>query len=371
MYTRRTYSIGTLLKWTRYDILSFLILATIPVILYTVFRWYWLHLPWLPIGLVGTAVAFIVGFKNNASYARLWEARKIWGGIVNASRSFAMMTNDFITNEHTDNKLSEAELFGIRKELILRHVAWMSALRHALRAPKPWEITTIRKADQEYMRKFDIRERTYTLEQELDGYVSDKEKAFILSKKNKQAACINLQSKQLRRLKEGGYIWEFSFLEMEKMMVEFYALQGKVERIKNFPYPRQFATLNRYFVWIFIFLLPYGIMHEFDKIGKQIINLTETWKVNGILPEGGYHYLIELIGENFVWFTIPFSIVISWVFHTMERIGDVSENPFEGSSNDVPITTMARGIEIDIRQIIGEDDESIPNPIETKYDTQL
>lgn len=368
MYTKRTYSIGKMLKWTRHDILWFLLISLIPVVLYTVFRWYWLHLPWLPIGLVGTAVAFIIGFKNNASYDRLWEARKVWGGIVNASRSFAIMANDFITNERADKKLSEEELFSIRKKLIMRHVAWMSSLRHALRTPKPWEITTIRKAEKEYMKKFNIHERLYTLEQELEGYVSDKDKEFILNKTNKQTACITLQSKHLRQLKEDGYIWEFSFLEMEKMMVEFHTLQGKVERIKNFPYPRQFATLNRYFVWIFVILLPFGMMNEFDKIGLSIVENMQQYKP---YPNSGFHHIIELIGQHFVWFTIPFSVIISWIFHTMERIGDVSENPFEGNGNDVPITTMARGIEIDIRQIIGENHETIPNPIETKYNTQL
>ena len=368
MYTQRTYSIGGLLKWTRYDILWFLFLSVIPVVLYTVFRWYWLHLPWLPIGLVGTAVAFITGFKNNASYDRLWEARKVWGGIVNASRSFAIMTNDFITNERADKKLSEHALLGIRKELIMRHIAWLSSLRHALRTPKPWEITTVKREEQEYLKKFKIHERMYTLEQELDGYVSEKEKVFILSKKNKQVACINLQSKQLRKLKEDGYIWEFSFLEMEKMMFEFYTLQGKVERIKNFPYPRQFATLNRYFVWIFIILLPFSIMNEFDKIGLSIVESMQQYKP---YQNTGFHHVIELIGQHFVWFTVPFSIIISWVFHTLERIGEVSENPFEGNANDIPITTMSRGIEIDIRQIIGENDETIPNPIEAQYNVQL
>ena len=71
-----------MLKWTSLDTLKFIVLALIPVILYEVFDYKWLHLPWLPIALIGTAVAFIIGFKNNASYERLWEARKIWGGIV-------------------------------------------------------------------------------------------------------------------------------------------------------------------------------------------------------------------------------------------------------------------------------------------------
>ncbi|CAM1346986.1 bestrophin family protein [Tenacibaculum crassostreae] len=369
MYTKRNYSLKDMLSWTRRYIYIFLILSLIPVILYTGLRWYWLHLPWLPIGLVGTALAFIISFKNNASYDRLWEARKIWGGIVNASRSFAIMTSDFITNEHAREKLSKEELFKIKKQLILRHVGWMTSLRHSLRAPKPWEISYFNKSDREYIdTRLNIKEHKNSLEEELNGYVTDEEKQFILQQRNKQGACLKLQSNHLRELKEKGYIWEFAFLEMEKMLVEFFALQGKAERIKNFPYPRQFATLNRFFIWIFVFLLPYGMMHEFDKIGNEVVKLAQSWKP---YPEGGYHHLIELIGEHFVWFTIPFSVIISWIFHTMERIGEVSENPFEGTPNDIPITTMSRGIEIDIRQIIEDDPNDIPDPIETVNDVQM
>lgn len=301
-------------------------------------------------------------------YGRLWEARKIWGGIVNASRSFAIMVNDFITNEHAKEKYSKEELFKIKKQLIMRHVAWMTLLRYALRAPKPWELSRSNKSDKEYMDGIQINERMYTLSEELDGYVTEEEKQYILSKKNKQAACINLQSKQLRSLKESGHIWEFSFLEMEQMMVEFFTLQGKAERIKNFPYPRQFATLNRFFIWIFVLLLPFGMMHEFDEIGNEIVALTETWELH---PEGNFHYIIEFIGPNFVWFTIPFSVIISWIFHTMERIGEVSENPFEVIANDVPVTTMARGIEIDIRQMIEDDVNEIPDPIAEQNGIQM
>tara|TARA_R110002049_G_scaffold99113_2_gene241655 strand:+ start:3246 stop:3437 length:192 start_codon:yes stop_codon:yes gene_type:complete len=60
-----------------------------------------------------------------------------------------------------------------------------------------------------------------------------------------------------------GLIEDFRHMEMMNLLVEFYALQGKSERIKNFPYPRQFATLNYMFVWIFILLLPFGIMEGF------------------------------------------------------------------------------------------------------------
>ncbi|CAM1374496.1 bestrophin family protein [Tenacibaculum xiamenense] len=360
MYTRRNYSVIGMLGWTRRNIYKFIIISTIPTALYVIFDWKFIHLPWLPIALVGSALAFIVSFKNNASYGRLWEARKVWGGIVNTSRSITIMFNDFISNEHAKEKLSEEELFKIRKKLVLRHVAWMTSLRHALRAPKPWEMSNVNKSDREYMSKIQINERKFSLEEELEGYLSEKEKAYVLGTKNKQTACLNLQSKQLRELKEKKLIWEFSFLEIENLIVELFTLQGKLERIKNFPYPRQFATLNLFFVWIFIVLLPFGIINVFDEIGMEILK-------NYKEPSS----FIKVIGNGFVWLSIPFSVIVSWIFHTMERIGEVSENPFEGIANDTPITTMSRGIEIDIRQMIGDNPEDIPGPIAEQEGIQM
>lgn len=346
----------------------FIIIGIIPVFMYKGLGFYWLHLPWLPIGVVGTAVAFIVSFKNNASYDRLWEARKIYGGMVNASRSFALMINDFITNEHAKEPLSEEELFKIRKQMIMRHVAWMTSLRHALRQHKPWEFSKLDKSDQEYLSRLEIREFKYELREELEGYVSKEEMEEILSKKNKQGACLNLQSRQMQKLREAGLIEDFRHMEMQAMLTEFFTLQGKVERIKNFPYPRQFATLNYYFVWIFILLLPLGMMHEFEKIGYEVV---EAIRAHMQVHSSPIHPIVELVGKYFIWVSVPFTVVVSWIFHTMERIGENTENPFEGNSNDVPITTMSRGIEIDIREMIGDDPEKIPPPIETQFDIQL
>jgi len=359
MYTRKSYTISRMLSWTRRYIYVFLLISIIPVILYEVLDFKWLHLPWLPIGLVGTALAFIIGFKNNASYDRLWEARKIYGGIVNASRLLATMVNDFITNEHAEIHRTEEEFFQIRKIIILRHVAWMTALRHALRVKKPWETTASNASDQEVMRKTHIQEYAYSLEEELEGYLSPEEKKYILSNTNKQTASLKLQSNHFKELKLEGLIDDFRHIEFKNMIGEFLTLQGKVERIKNFPYPRQFATLNLFFAWIFVILVPFGLMSEFDTIGQSLVNPENT------------SWMYNLIANNFVWLSIPFSIVISWIFFTMERIGDVSENPFEGIANDVPITTISRAIEIDIREMIGDDRSEIPKPIPEIGDTQM
>lgn len=356
MYTQRKFPLLVILKLSQNKIYFFLLLSIVPVFFYTVLKWHWLHLPWLPIGLVGTAVAFVIGFKNNATYGRLWEARKVLGGIVNVSRSFTIMINDFIDM----NDLSKSEVSVIKKDLVYRHVAWMTSLRHALRKKKKWEFVSLVSHGGKHSTLFEIRERKYTLEQELGGYLSDEEMNYVLSKTNKQAACLNLQSKKIKELVTKKYIDGLRHIEIQNLLVEMFTLQGKLERIKNFPYPRQYATLNYYFVWIFIFLLPFGIMHEFDKIGTSILSTVTQYKP---YPVGGYEFLVEIIGANFVWLSIPFSTIISWIFQTMERVGETSENPFEGTPNDVPITTITRSIEIDMREMIGEDPLDIPEPI--------
>lgn len=73
--------------------------------------------------------------------------------------------------------------------------------------------------------------------------------------------------------------------------------------------------------------------------------------------------------DYWIWLSIPFSVVGSWVFWMMEIIGDYSENPFEGLYNDVPISSMANGIEIDIRQMLDETD--LPAPMQPIGDLKI
>lgn len=145
-----------------------------------------------------------------------------------------------------------------------------------------------------------------------------------MGKTNKAAQILALQSTHLRLLLEKGLIEDFRHMELERILIELYNQQGASERIKNFPYPRQYATLNKWFIKVFIILLPLGMLQEFEKLGG-----------------------------NLIWLSIPFSALASWVFTTMERIGESSESPFEGSANDVPITAMSRTIEVDLREMFG------------------
>jgi putative membrane protein len=74
----------------------------------------------------------------------------------------------------------------------------------------------------------------------------------------------------------------------------------------------------------------------------------------------------EVAKVTTVWLAVPLSVVVTWVFTTLEKVGDATANPFEGSANDVPITAMSRGIEIDLRQLFGEPD--VPPPLQPHND---
>ena len=351
MYTKKTFTTFQMAWWTRFETLLFLIIALFWVALFFFFDLSWLKIPWTPLALIGTAVAFVIGFQNNAAYGRIWEARKIWGGIVNTSRTFGMSIQDMVTNEHATTPLSSEALKKEITTLTYRHIAWMTALRHTMRAAKPWETTANHKTNREW----DMRppEKDTTLEKDIESYISKEDQAYIMSKNNKQTALLYLQSHHLRALKEKGVIWEFSFLELEGILEELFTLQGKSERIKNFPYPRHFATLNHFFMWIFILLLPLALVPQFADLGLEMRDAH------------------PMIGKYFMWLVVPFYVIVAWIFHTMERIGRTGENPFEGTANDVPISTIARGIEIDLRQNLGESDANIPKQFESKLHTQF
>jgi putative membrane protein len=329
MHAGRHYKLREVLYWTRREIYGLIPLAALPTVLYEVFD-FKISLPWLPIALVGTAVAFIVGFKNNATYGRMWEARQIWGSIINSSRSWGIMAMDFVTSP--DRATNAQELKDIHTRLIYRHIAWLTALRFQLREPRAWENLS-RNYNVEYKKYYHIPEHESKLEDELAKFLSTDDLNYVLGKKNRATQLIHLQSSDLRKLREAGMIDGFRHIELENLLVNLYEQQGKCERIKNFPYPRQFATLSLYFVFLFSILVPFGLLQEFDKLG-----------------------------EYFVWLTIPFSVLVSWIFLTMEKIGEATENPFEGTPNDIPVAALSRNIEIDLREML--DERNIPAPMQ-------
>jgi putative membrane protein len=318
-----------MLLWTRSDIVLMLVLSSVPVLISKITGWTWLGIPWIPIALVGTAAAFIVGFRNTQTYNRLWEARQIYGSIVNNSRSWAMMVRDLVGSA-TDNNL-----LPVRRQLVNRHIGWLTALRFQLREQRTWETSRTKPSNKRYGLTFNIEEWEKDLASCLQPYLSAEDLAYVLSKKNRATHLIALQSKELKALKEAGQIDPLDYVELVNLLTVLYDQQGRCERIKNFPYPRQFATISQMLTRLFVCLVPFGMLHEFQKLGDWM-----------------------------TWVAIPLSTLIGWVFLTMERIGENTENPFEGGANDVPITALSRTIEIDLLEML--DEPVIPAAIQPK-----
>lgn len=328
MHIGRRYSAREIFFWTLRETVVFVLIPTVLTVAWAVFGQAWLSIPWQPVALVGTAVAFVTSFKNNAAYGRLWEARQIWGSIVNGSRTWAVQVLDMPTSP-----------LDAKKALVYRHIAWLTALRFQLREARGWEHIKTQVENLEYSRRYEVPEWKSELGAELEPLISAAEKTHVLSKKNRATHLLAAQSRTLQELSTKGELTELRFIELERAIAQLYDCQGRAERIKNFPYPRQFATLNTYFIWMLILSLPFALMPELAKLGA-----------------------------HFVWLTIPIASAVSWIFHMIDKIGEASENPFEGGPNDVPISTMARAIEIDLRELLGE---TPPQPLAALHNIQM
>jgi len=324
MYTKRRYGFWITFDWSKMPFIYGFIYATILTIIFEFLihhQNFDISINWQPLSVLGIAVAFYLGFKNNASYDRTWEARKIWGGIVNDSRSFGVAVNSFVQGENSD---------AIKKELIFRHIAWFTALRYQLRLSREWEHTEYR-IKGKYMPE--ISEGYFdALEAEIKDLICKEEFTIYEGKSNMSTQILKTQAVRLQEFKDQGFFEDFRHIELFTLIKNFYDHQGASERIKNFPFPRQYASVALWMTLIFSILTPFGLLNIFHN---------ET--------------------SHTVWLTIPFSALIIWVFYLMEMIGDFSENPFEGTYNDVPITTISRSIEIDLKEMLNETD--IPKPI--------
>ena len=339
MIATKGIGVFKMLKWSGHHVLWLLTMMGGFAVMYY-FELITFSIPWLPVSVIGTAVAFYVGFKNNQAYDRMWEARKIWGGIINFSRTWGMMIDGFVTNLFVEKKVNDQELKNIKQRLIYRHIAWLYAHRSQLLISTPWEHINqggmIGRYARMYQKSFGVGlvddEVTRT---ELKQFLPTKEHDRLIEHVNTATQIINEQSRDLRLLRNEGLIDDFRHMELSNVLKTFYELQGKNERIKKFPLPRQYANMSRFFVGIFIFLIPFSMIPALMDIG--------IWGI---------------------WLSVPVSALIGWVYVMMEVVGDYTENPFQGMANDIPMLSLCRTIEIDLLEMLEEKD--LPPAIEIK-----
>jgi putative membrane protein len=335
MYVRRNIRFKVIWRFTWRNLVYFILWASFVTWLFGYFDQNGTNIgiPFLPLSTMGIAVAFYLGFKNSQSYDRFWEGRKIWGGIVNVSRTWANQVLSYVVSP--DDSITNEQLHLIKRRLILRQLSWINTLRIQLRK------TTI----------FDRKNLTYVPD---FGLVNDKECedciAYFLQsgeylkvkdQENAATHILHLQGEDLAALNAKNYFNDFRHMDMMKSIERLYDYQGMCERIKNTPFPRQYAYFSSVFVWIFVLLVPFGLIELFH----------------------------SMEGDSTVWLNIPFSVLVSWVFVTMESIGDNSEDPFENYVNDVPMSAICRTIEIDLLQMLKE--PNIPPKMEPFGDVLL
>ena len=336
MIVKKTLSLQSVFEFTGYHLLWLTGWISLVTTIYYISNWSILALPWLPLPLIGTAVVFYIGFKNNQSYDRLWEARKIWSEITNSSRMLATMITNYRSGEPA---LANGE--ELRKQIVFRHIAYLYQLREQLLEPTVWEHVSMKSS---WGTGFYNRQRraklTSSFQEELEAiagrkYLSVEEKTDLQGYKNKAVQLLNMQTKMIQQLYKDNALNMLQQMEVQAAIRNFYDSQGKMERIKQSPFPREYATFSFIFVCVFIFFLPFGLLGEFERLGAFGI-----------------------------WLTIPVGVIIGWIFVAMEMISDYCENPFEGLRNDTPMLSICREIEINMLQTIGESD--IPDLIKPK-----
>jgi putative membrane protein len=255
--------------------------------------------------ILGSALAIFIAFRNNSSYSRWWEARTLWGGIINSSRVLARLIITFTdSHAHQQNYDKErSELF--KREMIYKVIAWVHALRLHLRKNDNW--------------------------QELKPFLSEQEFIELQKSQHKPNYIHLISGKKIYEAMANGTLGGFNSFQMEGQLLALANYQGGCERIKNTPLLRQYDFFTRVFLYTFMLLLPFSLIGDFTKM-------------------------------NIDYLMIPVSIIISFVFAIIGKVGEVNEDPFENRITDVPLTAMCNTIERDLREMLGETD--LPKKLE-------
>jgi ion channel-forming bestrophin family protein len=171
-------------------------------------------IPFLPISLIGTAVAFYLGFKNNASYERLHDARKNWGAITNDSRAFVAMLNTYMVADDVNNHN--------KKEIVLRHIAWLYAHKYFLRFKiTAWEHNN--KLNNKFRNQFTMQNNIPTnIAETLLQYIHQSEIDAVLQCANPATQVLNNQSLALKKLRTTNMLDEFRLIELQNQISKFY-----------------------------------------------------------------------------------------------------------------------------------------------------
>lgn len=238
MYVKEVFSIWRLLKGIWVGVLAVTSYAAFVFYLYQYENWHFLVFPISIISIVGTALSLLLGFRTNSAYDRWWEARRLWGAIVNDSRSLVRQSIAFIKTDPVEKK-------EIIDNIAHLQIAWCYALCNTL------------------------RQETVLIDANL--HLEPEELEFVSKHQNIPNAIILLLEKRITSAFDKGYITPILFQSLDTTLARLTDSMGGCERIKNTIFPTQYSFYVHLTIFIFTLILPMGLI---DSIGRIAIPIT-------------------------------------------------------------------------------------------------
>lgn len=249
------------------------------------------YLPQIPFQLptiLGTSISLLLAFNVNQSYDRWWEARKVWGAIVNDSRSFTIQLKGFINQDALEfDKKSSSLLY----KMVYRQIAWCYCLGQSLRGNDP-------------------------LIADVTNNLSPEDVQFIKEQNNKPFALLMLHMEDLKDLYEANAVNSFQQIQINDTITRLCDSMGKAERINSTVFPVTYRVFIHFFIYLFLIILSLA--------------------------------LVETIG----WFEIPILTLIASTFFLIEKTARYMQDPFRNKPTDTAVTAIARTIDINLKQIL-------------------
>lgn len=190
--------------------------------------------------ILGTIISLLLAFRSNQAYDRWWEARTLWGAIVNDCRSLSRQVLTFI-----DVPQEEGQERVLKERIVKRQIAWAYSVSRHLRTQDPLD--------------------------GLNRFISAEDLQFLRKYNNVPNALAELQGQELREAYKSGYLNEYQQTEMDRTLTRFSNHQGGCERIKNTVFPATYSVYIHISVILFVLLLPFGLLEYLGMLSIPLV----------------------------------------------------------------------------------------------------
>jgi putative membrane protein len=231
-----TYIFGTITK----ELIYITLYAVTIVILYRNFHFTRISIPIAVPALLGTVISLLLGFRSNQAYDRWWEARILWGAIVNDSRSLSRQILTFI-----DDPYYSAEIQMFKEKFVNRQIAWCYALSQSLRRNDP--------------------------SKGLERFLKEDEMKYLKFRRNIPVSIVDLHARDIKRAAKEGWINQFQQVELDRSLTNLIDRMGGTERIKNTIFPITYSAYIHMTIILFIAMLPFGLIEYFGYLEIPVV----------------------------------------------------------------------------------------------------